>query len=88
MARRRTRKKNPKTSSRKSARVNTKAQWAAFKTLQRRVDQAWSKLKSDVKRKAAPKVILRDRNQLLLLLGECNYMSRECKRLSTRNKRR
>ena len=85
MPRRRKRKANRRPAKRTRSRRNAPArtpsnkavQWAAFKALQRRVDHAWTKLKSDVKRKAGAKTILRDRNQLLLLLGECNYMTRE-----------
>jgi hypothetical protein len=37
-----------------------------------------------VRRKAPPQIILEDRDNLLLLLGECNYMARECVRISNR----
>jgi hypothetical protein len=60
---------------------NRRAQWDVYRDLQKRADQAWSKLCSDVKRKADPQVILEDRNNLLLLLGECNYMAGECMRM-------
>lgn len=72
----------------KSTAVNQKAHWTAYKDLQKRVDQAWAQLKNNVKKKASPQVLLRDRNHLLLLLGECNYMARECMRLAAKKKKR
>ncbi len=68
--------------NRKSAEINKKAQWAAYKELQAKVDRAWDRLQSDVKRKANPHALQQDKNELLLLLGECNYMARECMRMS------
>lgn len=60
--------------------ANWKAQWKAYKDMQKKVNTAWSKLQTHAKQKASPQTILRDRNNLLLLLGECNYLSRECMR--------
>lgn len=60
---------------------NLGAYWNVYRELQKKIDQAWVKLRSDVKRKAASHVILEDRNNLMLLLGECNYMAAECKRI-------
>jgi hypothetical protein len=74
------RKKRKAAGSKKSLAVNKKAHWAAYKELQKRVDKAWSKLKSAVKKKANAKVLIREKNHLLLLLGECNFMARECMR--------
>jgi len=82
--RRAVRRKKP--SSRKSLAKNKQAHWKAFKQLEKRANQAWTKLRADIKRKASPQVILRDRNQLLLLLGECNYMTRECMRCAIRHR--
>ncbi len=80
--------KRSKKSAMKSAATNKKALWASFKHLRSRVDHAWSKLKSDVKRKASPQVINRGKNHLLLLLGECNYMAREYMRSAHAKRRR
>jgi hypothetical protein len=78
-----------KTSEHKKATTaNQKAQWTAYKELQKQVDKAWTQLKEDVKRKAKAQTIVRDKNELLLLLGECNYMARECMRLSAKKKRK
>ena len=76
------------TQLRKEVKANEKAQWAAYKELQARVDKAWARLKANVKKNASPVVLIRDKNELLLLLGECNYMSRECMRLNQKKKRR
>ena len=87
------RKKVTKTTARKSlkrkkAGSNNKAHWAAYKTLQKKIDVAWAKMKKDVKNKASVSVLTRDKNQLLLLLGECNYMARECKKCAKKTKKR
>jgi len=60
---------------------NRKAHWNVYRDLQKKADKAWAKLRSDVKRKAAPHVIMEDRNNLVLLLGECNYLAGECMRM-------
>ena len=63
---------------------NTQAQWAAYRNLQKRVDKAWAKLRADVKKKAGPQALYKAKNHLMLLLGECNYMANECKRIATK----
>jgi hypothetical protein len=60
---------------------NKKAQWTVFRELQKKASKAWSKLRSDANRKAPPEILLQDRNNLLLLLGECNYLAGECMRI-------
>lgn len=80
--------RKPQKDSKHSSAANKKAQWAAFKALQRKVDQAWNKLRLNVKKKAPASAIAKDRNRLLLLLGECNYMARECARAANRAKRK
>lgn len=77
-----------KTSAKKSLSTNKSAHWEAYNELQKRVDKAWDKLQADVKRKASPSVLIRNKNHLLLLLGECNYMARECMRFSSKTKKR
>lgn len=67
---------------------NKKAQWMAYRELQQKVDQAWENLRANVKRKAAPETIIKYRNALALLLGECNYMTRECMSLEAHSKKR
>ncbi len=82
------RKKGSKSPVAMSMEKNRKAHWEAYKHLQKRCDQAWAKLKADTKRKAAPEVIIRGKNHLLLLLGECDYMARECMRMAARRQKR
>ena len=72
--------------SKQSVAANKKAHWAAYKALQRKVDQAWNKLRLNVKKKAPASTIAKDRNRLMLLLGECNYMARECAQAAKRAK--
>jgi len=49
--------------------------------MEKRLDKAFKKLKNDVAKSKNIKVIQKDKNDLLLLLGECNYLSRECSQL-------
>lgn len=72
----------PNISDAKGDAANRKALWQAYKGLQKRADQAWEKFRNDVKRKAKSDILIQDQNHLLLLLGECNYMARECMRLA------
>jgi len=65
---------------------NKKAHWAVYQELQKKADKAWAKLRHDVKRKAPNHVLLEDRNELLLLLGECHYLAAECMRSSAHHR--
>lgn len=74
-------KKSPrKKVSASSQTTNKKAHWAAYRELQKKVDLAWDKLKQDVKKKVSTNILTKHKNHLMLLLGECNYMARECKK--------
>ncbi len=63
--------------------ANRKALWTTFRALQKRVDQALAKLRTHFKKGSTPNVIMRDKKELLLLLGECNYMARTCEKLKS-----
>jgi len=65
---------------------NIESQWSSFKELRDAADRAWHKLKEDIKRKAPMATLLEDRSALTLLLGECNYMARECMSFLQRKK--
>ncbi len=65
------------TPKKKAGAFNRKAYWKAFKELQSRADTAWKKFQSGVKNKEDAATLLHRRNELLLLLGECNYMAKE-----------
>jgi len=60
--------------------ANRNALWQAYRDLQKRADEAWAKFRNDVSNHANSEVLVQDNNQLLLLLGECDYMARECMR--------
>jgi len=51
----------------------------AYRDIEHKIDTTWKKLRNDVKRRSRS-AILKGRRDLLLLLGECNYMARECAR--------
>jgi len=72
----------------KSLAFNRRAQWKAYKQLQMRADKAWKKFRTDVKKNARSAVLIKDHNNLLLILGECNYMARECSRMASARKKR
>lgn len=82
--------KKSKTSrkSPKPVAVNRSAQWKAYRQLQMQADIAWKKFRDDVKRNAKAEVLINDNNRMLLLLGECNYMARECMRIASKGKKR
>jgi hypothetical protein len=86
MVHRRTKKKAKP--ARKKAAGNKSAQWKAYEDLKKQVHRSWKKLKSDFKKKAPAKTTARNTRQLLLLLGECNYMARECMRHGRRPARK
>ena len=77
-----------KSEAAKSLAFNRKAQWKAYKQLQMRADKAWKKFRTNVKKNARSNILIRDHNNLLLLLGECNYMARECARMAAAGKKR
>jgi hypothetical protein len=66
---------------------NQAALWQTYKELQAKADKAWEKFRTDVRKKAKDDVLVKDRNELLLLLGECDYMVRECMRCSNQAKK-
>jgi hypothetical protein len=68
--------------------VNRAALWKAYKDLQVRADKAWDKFRGDIRRHAKSDILIQDHSHLLLLLGECNYMARECMRMASKNKKK
>lgn len=66
------------TAARKS---NLEQHWEVYLNLQKQAYTAWAQLEGDVKRRAHPTILLQDRNRLLLLLGECNYLAEEYEKM-------
>jgi hypothetical protein len=66
---------------RKAKRIaySIKAPVRTYHALEKKIDKAWQKLRRDVKRRSL-RAIIKGRRDLLLLLGECNYLARECAR--------
>ena len=58
---------------------NMKANLKAYRTLEKKINETWTKLQKAVKEKRA-NAVLTGRENLKLLLGECTYMANECKR--------
>ncbi|NGX33760.1 MAG: hypothetical protein K1060chlam1_00101 [Candidatus Anoxychlamydiales bacterium] len=71
--------KKPITKSKtKRKKAAKKPIWASHvEKMQTKIDDALKKLEKDIKRKAPYKIIEADNNELLMLLGECNYIVRE-----------
>ena len=67
--------------------VNRQALWNTYRDLQSRVDRALDKLRMHFNTRAMPHVLLEDKNELLFLLGECNYMARTCTELDSSDER-
>jgi hypothetical protein len=57
-----------------SPKTNYKAQ---FEMMETKINKACKKLNSHIKQKAPFEKIEKDNNELLMLLGECNYIVRE-----------
>lgn len=86
-----TRKKKPakrRAQTTTAARHNRQAYWKAYRELQEKADKAWEKFRTDVRKNARSDILIRDHNHLRLLLGECNYMARECMRIAAKGKKR
>jgi len=79
-------KKSASLSSAASIKKNKDAQWQTYKSLEKKAKTALNKLQADIKKKASPTVIIEDKNALMLLLGECDYMTRQCMRAAGRKK--
>ena len=76
-----------KESAAAATKKNKSAHWSTFRDLEKKAEKALAKLRSDVKKKASPATLLKDKNALLLLLGECNYMARQCMRAASTEKK-
>ncbi|MDE3055738.1 MAG: hypothetical protein KGI80_03485 [Verrucomicrobiota bacterium] len=72
---------NRRSSSKQDAKYNREAEWETMRYLQHSMESAWKKFSTDIKNRASIEVLTEDRNKLLILLGECNYMIREYRNL-------
>ena len=60
---------------RKNKMDSTSSLWADYEAeMKNSIDSALAKLKADIKRKAPIKEIEKDHSELLMLLGECEYI--------------
>jgi hypothetical protein len=58
---------------------NSKTHLKAFKDLEKQINDTWEQLRKDVKKNDF-QAMIKGRNHLLLLLGECDYMAKEAQR--------
>jgi hypothetical protein len=77
----------PKAKRTKTSSPGQKAWVKAYQDLQKQASDAWEKYQSNVKKKAKMNVIAKDHLRLVLLLGECEYMARECMRMAAKSKK-
>lgn len=59
-----------------------------WQKLEKELKHAMIQLKSDLHKNKSVKTIQKDKNELVLLLGECNYLTRECLHWSRTQKRK
>ena len=69
-------KKKPSSAKRKKTK-NANDYKGEMLDMRRKIDKSYKKLDQDLKKHAPYSTIEKDQNQLLMLLGECNYMVRE-----------
>ena len=69
-------------------RATRQAYLKIYQNLQSQVEKTWKQIQSNIKKKAKPEIIEKDKKHLLLLLGECNYMANECKKMIGREKKK
>lgn len=70
----------PKTKTKKASASKSKKTkiWVKnVQTMKKKLETSLTKLKKDIKNKASFEQIEEDNNELLMLLGECNYVVRE-----------
>jgi hypothetical protein len=61
---------------------NYEAMWKTYNQLKNRADQAIKKLNNDIRKNVDNETLMKDRADIILLLGECDYMAREYQKLS------
>lgn len=88
-----TKKAAPKKASKKAVtksenRETRQAYLKIYQNLQAQVEKTWKQIQTNLKKKAKPEVIEKDKKHLLLLLGECNYMANECKKMMAQEKKK
>jgi hypothetical protein len=49
--------------------------------MQKKLDQSYNRLKKDFARKANLNTLRKDSHELMMLLGEANFLEKECKKL-------
>lgn len=73
-------KKSSKTELIKTSKKMLDTHHKQLSTMNKKIDKTYSKLSKDIKKKANLKTIQKDSNELLLLLGECDYLVNELKK--------
>lgn len=79
--------RKPRTSMQKSMKTNPLNPYAReFLHLQNEIKKAYKQLEKGFSKHESLAKLQKANNQLLLLLGECNYIARECYRFTTQEK--
>ncbi|MBN2479817.1 MAG: hypothetical protein JXA94_06280 [Parachlamydiales bacterium] len=69
--------KKLKTSAHHSKKAEPSKYRGQLNNVMKKLDNSYKKLEKDIEKHAPFDIIEKDNNELLLLLGECNYMVRE-----------
>lgn len=51
-----------------------------LEVMEKKLDKSYNKLSNHLAKKARFEIIEQDNKELLLLLGECNFIARECQK--------
>ena len=58
----------------------------ALEEMEKKLNKSYRKLACDIKKKAPITTIKKDSHDLLIHLGECNYLMQECKKIAKKRK--
>jgi hypothetical protein len=58
----------------------------AMQEMEKKLSKSYKKLESDIKKHAPITTIKKDSHDLLIHLGECNYLMQECKKIEKKRK--
>lgn len=77
MAKQKKRRSSPKASGKEA--FSLQSPLRTYKHLEKEIEKTWLELRKEIKKKNHAAIEKR-KDDLLLLLGECNYMAQECTR--------
>lgn len=79
------RRKSVPSAEKKAIEANKQALWKTYHDLHNKAEALMAKIREDMKNGTIEQT-RQDANELLLIMGECNYMAQECKKMQSRRK--